>query len=188
MDPVQTVDWSMLPAPHDDGACDHLTQLRLPSIQLPATVGGPIDPGQLDGTVVIYVYPMTGRPDRSLPSGWNDIPGARGCTPQSCAFRDHYQELRSAGATHVFGPSNQSPEDQREAADRLHMPFPLLSDADGQFAGQLRLPSFEADGQRRLKRVTLITRDGAIVKIFYPVFPPDRNAEDVLNWLKQQEA
>jgi len=181
---LQTVDWSALPVPGDDGACDHLNGMAMPQALLPSTAGGTIDTDQLDGTVVFYVYPMTGRPDRALPEGWNDIPGARGCTPQSCSFRDHYEDLRSAGADHVFGLSSQSAEDQAEAANRLHLPFPLLSDTDGQFAGQLQLPSFEADRISRLKRVTLIVRGGQIVKVFYPVFPPDRNAQDVLDWLK----
>jgi len=185
MTSLHTVDWSQLPAPENDGACDHLEGANLPRVFLTSTQGEVIDPSKLAGLVVLYIYPMTGRPDRALPEGWNEIPGARGCTPQSCSFRDHFEELRAAGADHVFGLSNQSSGDQAEAANRLHLPFPLLSDADGGFAEELQLPSFEAQGGSRLKRVTLIARAGRIVKVFYPVFPPDQNAEDVLIWLKE---
>jgi peroxiredoxin len=132
---------------------------------------------------VIYIYPRTGRPDQEAPTGWNEIPGARGCTPQSCAFRDHYEELRRAGAAQVFGLSTQDTAYQREAVERLHLPFELLSDEKLAFARALRLPTFEVDGMKLIKRITLIARDGAIVKVFYPVFPPDRNATDVLAWL-----
>ena len=172
-----------LPAPQDDGACDHLTGMTLPPIGLPSTRGRVVDLSRLAGTTVVYIYPRTGRPDQEVPAGWNDIPGARGCTPQSCAFRDHYAELQRAGAAHVFGLSTQDSAYQREAADRLHLPFELLSDAGLRLAGALNLPTFEVDGMKLIKRATLIARDGAIVKVFYPVFPPDRNAGDVLAWL-----
>ena len=172
-----------LPAPQDDGACDHLTGMTLPPIGLPSTRGRVVDLSRLAGTTVVYIYPRTGRPDQEVPTGWNDIPGARGCTPQSCAFRDHYAELQRAGAAHVFGLSTQDSAYQREAAERLHLPFELLSDAGLRLAGALNLPTFEVDGMKLIKRATLIARDGAIVKVFYPVFPPDRNAGDVLAWL-----
>lgn len=172
-----------LPVPQDDGACSHLEGMKLPPIGLPTTHGRVVDLSRLAGTAVIYIYPRTGRPDQEVPTGWNAIPGARGCTPQSCAFRDHHGELQRAGAAHVFGLSTQDSTYQREAAERLHLPFELLSDAGLQLAGALTLPTFEVDGMRLIKRITLILRDGVIVKAFYPVFPPDRNAGDVLDWL-----
>lgn len=171
-----------LPAPIDDGACDHLTGMVVPAVRLPSTGGGGVDLGALEGTVVLYVYPATGTPGVPLPEGWNDIPGARGCTPQSCAFRDHAAALRAHGAR-VYGVSVQDTATQREAAERLHLPFPLLSDADGSFRSALKLPTFEAGGERYLKRVTLVIENGRIAKVFYPVFPPDANAQEVLAWL-----
>ena len=173
-----------LPVPQDDGACDHLIGMKLPSIALPSTRGRAVDLSGLGGTTVIYIYPRTGRPDQELPTGWNAIPGARGCTPQSCAFRDYHEELKRAGAARVFGLSTQDTADQREAVERLHLPFELLSDAKLEFARALKLPTFEVEGMRLIKRVTLIAREGAIEKVFYPVFPPDRNAGDVLAWLR----
>ncbi len=171
-----------LPVPQDDGAARHLTGMRLPDVSLPATDGSVVNLSRLAGLTVIYAYPRTGRPGQPLPEGWDAIPGARGCTPQSCAFRDHYQELQSLGAT-VFGLSTQTTEYQREAAERLHLPFPLLSDSSLAFAGALRLPTFAFEGANLLKRVTLILRDGVIEHVFYPVFPPDKNAEAVIAWL-----
>ena len=173
-----------LPVPQDDGACDHLTGRRLPQLKLHSTRGREVDVSSLAGTTVIYIYPRTGRPDREVPAGWNEIPGARGCTPQSCAFRDHHEELKRAGAAQVFGLSTQDTAYQREAVERLHLPFELLSDAKLAFARALKLPTFEVDGMKLIKRLTLIARDGVIVKVFYPVFPPDRNAGDVLAWLR----
>jgi len=171
-----------LPVPQDDGACAHLAGMTLPPVALPSTGGRVVDLSRLAGTTVLYVYPRTGRPDQELPTGWNAIPGARGCTPQSCAFRDHFEELKRAGAAHVFGLSTQDTAYQREAVARLHLPFELLSDAGLELARALNLPTFEVDGMTLIRRLTLIARDGAIVKVFYPVFPPDRNASDVLAW------
>ena len=172
-----------LPVPQDDGACNHLTGLRLPQMALASTSGRSVDLSARAGRTVVYIYPRTGRPDEESPPGWNAIPGARGCTPQSCAFRDHYGELQRAGAARVFGLSAQSPADQREAAQRLHLPFELLSDAGLEFARALKLPTFDVAGMRLIKRITLIARDGVVERVFYPVFPPDRNAGDVLDWL-----
>jgi peroxiredoxin len=183
-----------LPVPQDDGACDHLTGMKLPRIALPSTSGRTVDLSSLKGTTVVYVYPRTGRPDQESPVGWNDIPGARGCTPQSCAFRDHHDELRRASAAHVFGLSTQDNADQREAAERLHLPFELLSDEGLAFARTLKLPTFEVAGMRLIKRLTLIARapriagEAVIEKVFYPVFPPDRNASDVIAWLLKKKA
>jgi peroxiredoxin len=173
-----------LPVPLDDGACDHLTGMRLPRITLPSTRGRAVDLSGLGGTTVIYMYPRTGRPDQELPTGWNAIPGARGCTPQSCAFRDHHEELRRAGAAHMYGLSTQDTAYQREAVERLHLPFELLSDAGLELAKALNLPTFEVDGITLIKRITMIVRDGRIEKVFYPVFPPDQDAERVLSWLR----
>jgi peroxiredoxin len=172
-----------LPVPQDDGACDHLAGMKLPSIALPSTRGRTVDLSRLGGATVVYVYPRTGRPDREPTPGWNDIPGARGCTPQSCAFRDHHEELKRAGAAQVFGLSTQDGAYQREAVERLHLPFDLLSDEKLAFAQALELPTFEVGGMKLIKRLTLILRGGVIAKVFYPVFPPDRNAADVLAWL-----
>ena len=172
-----------LPVPQDDGACDHLTGMKLPALALASTRGRWVDLSTLAGTTVVYIYPRTGRPDQELPSGWNAIPGARGCTPQSCAFRDHYQELQALGVAGLFGLSTQVTAYHQEAAERLHLPFEVLSDEKLEFAKVLRLPTFEVDGMKLIKRITLIVRDGKIVNVFYPVFPPDRNADEVIEWL-----
>ncbi len=172
-----------LPVPVDDGACDHLPGMAVPSIQLPSTAGYPVDLSSLPGRTVVYIYPRTGRPDEPQIPGWDQIPGARGCTPESCGFRDHYQELTALGAG-VFGLSTQTTDYQREAAERLGLPYPLLSDAGLEFAHALRLPTFEAGGMVLIKRITLILRDARIEKVFYPVFPPDKAAEEVIAWLE----
>lgn len=171
-----------LPVPHDDGACDHLPGMRMPDLSLPATDGSEVRLSELEGRTIIYCYPMTGRPGEPLPEGWDEIPGARGCTPQSCSFRDHHAELRNLGAQ-VFGLSTQSTGYQSEAAERLHLPFALLSDKELQLAKALRLPTFEAGGMTLIRRITLVVRDGSIERVFYPVFPPDKSAEEVVNWL-----
>ncbi len=172
-----------LPVPEDDGACAHLAGMQLPAVRLASTGGRVVDLSQLPGRSVVYVYPRTGRPDQAVPTGWNQIPGARGCTPQSCAFRDHYRQLRALGVEHLFGLSTQETAYQREAADRLHLPFELLSDGRLEFARALKLPTFDVDGMTLIRRLTLIVCDGVIDKVFYPVFPPDRNAQDVAAWL-----
>jgi peroxiredoxin len=171
-----------LPVPTDDGAADHLPGMPLPPVPLISTAGDAVDLAALPGRTVVYCYPMTGRPGSDLPPGWDEIPGARGCTPQSCSFRDHHAELRALGAR-VFGMSTQDTDYQREAAVRLHLPFGLLSDAELAFAGALDLPTFEVDGMVLLKRLTLVIDDGRIEKVFYPVFPPDKSAEEVVGWL-----
>jgi peroxiredoxin len=176
-----------LPVPTDDGAADHLPGTLIPPLSLMSTAGETVDLSALQGRTVVYCYPLTGRPDTELPRGWEEIPGARGCTPQSCAFRDHHEELRALGAR-VFGLSTQSTGYQREAAERLHLPYELLSDEDLGFADALVLPTFEADGMVLLKRLTMVIDDGRIEKVFYPVFPPDKNAEEVIGWLRQDLA
>lgn len=180
------VDWSTIPSPENDGGAAHLAGSRVPSVALDGTDGATTDLSALTGLTVVYAYPMTGRPDRALPEGWDGIPGARGCTPQSCTFRDHAAELREIGVAHLFGLSTQSTEYQREAAARLHLPFALLSDAELKLASALRLPTLEVEGATLLRRLTMILRDGVIEHVFYPVFPPDRNAGDVIDWLKSR--
>jgi peroxiredoxin len=172
-----------LPVPVDDGACDHLSNLRLPAMPLLATDGRTVDlAARHDGRTVVYVYPRTGRPGVALPTGWDAIPGARGCTPESCSFRDHHDDLRALGAR-VLGLSTQDTAYQQEVVTRLHLPFPLLSDADLAFTKALRLPTFKIDGMILIKRLTLIIRDGAIEHVFYPIFPPDGHADEVCLWL-----
>ena len=173
-----------LPVPIDDGAASHLHGMSLPKLVLSATDGRKIDLAAITGRLAIYIYPMTGRPDVPLPDGWVGIPGAAGCTPQSCSFRDHYFELKSLD-TSVFGLSTQTTEYQREARDRLHLPFELLSDSGHKLKQSLRLPTFTVAGMELYKRLTLIAENGRIQKVFYPVFPPGRDAEEVLAWLQQ---
>ncbi len=176
-----------LPIPLDDGACDHLTGARLPPISLPSTGDRMIDLSNIHGNVVIYCYPRTGKPDKDVPPGWNDIPGARGCTPQSCAFRDHYQELRALNSN-VFGLSTQTTDYQKEMVARLHLPFEVLSDAHLKFTQALRLPTFTVQTMTLIKRLTLIARGTTIVKVFYPIFPPQKNIDDVITWLSDNRS
>lgn len=175
-----------LPVPVDDGACDHLPGMRLPALSLPATDGSLVDLSALPGRSVVYVYPRTGRPDRALPTGWDQIPGARGCTPQSCAYRDLAAELGALGAR-VFGLSTQDTAYQQEAVQRLHLPFPLLSDEQLTLATALSLPTFAVDGMTLICRLTLIIDDGTIETVFYPVFPPDADAGKVADWLRERQ-
>jgi peroxiredoxin len=176
-----------LPVPEDDGAADHLPGLEIPpDLTLPSTRGGDVDlSAAASGSdiVVAYVYPRTGVPGEPSPAGWDDIPGARGCTPQSCAFRDSLAEFGAVGAS-VLGISTQTPTEQAEFAEREHIPFPLLADPGLTLADALRLPTFEVAGMTLYRRLTLVARQGRIVKSFYPVFPPDRNAAEVLAWLR----
>lgn len=180
------VDWSTIPTPVDDGAADHLAGHKVCPSALPATNGDVVDLSQCVSETVVYAYPMTGRPGQALPDGWDMMPGARGCTPQSCGFRDHMADLTRLGVGAVYGLSTQDTAYQREAVDRLHLPFPLLSDADLNFASKMRLPTFEVDGKTLLRRLTMIIANGVVTKVFYPVFPPDQNAEVVLRWLEQR--
>lgn len=181
---VAAPDWSAIPAPVDDGGCAHLEGLRLPSVPLSATDGSRVDLASLPGRTVVYAYPRTGRPGVENPDGWDMIPGARGCTPQSCSFRDHFAELKGLGVDHLFGLSTQTSDYQREAAERLHLPFAILSDDELALSRAIDLPLFEAGGETLTKRVTLVIDDGVVTKIFYPVFPPDRSAQNVVDWLR----
>jgi peroxiredoxin len=175
-------------APVDDGAADHLAGRPMPPARLPSTHGGESDLGEMtERLAVVYVYPSTGVPGVELPEGWDDIPGARGCTPQSCAFRDHVLELAAYGAS-VLGVSGQSSHEQREFAQRERIPYPLLSDPKMRLAEALQLPTFEAGGRRFYRRLTFIARARRIAKVFYPVFPPHQNAAEVIHWLAAQPA
>ena len=173
-----------LPVPVDDGAADQLPGREVPDVSLPSTLGGLLDlaAAAAEGLLVVYVYPRTGRPGEPLPHGWDEIPGARGCTPQSCAFRDHMQDLAARGAT-VVGVSTQSPGDQAEFADRERIPYPLLSDSELQLSDRIGLPTFQVGELWLYKRLTFIACKGRIEKVFYPVFPPEHNAAEVLSWL-----
>src|SRR5688500_8008753 len=177
-----------LPVPEDDGACDHLPGSNVPPVALAGTDGESYELASLEGRTVLYAYPWTGRPGMPLLSEeWDSIPGARGCTPETCGFRDHHAELAEMGAS-VFGLSTQDTAYQRELVQRLGLPFSILSDAGLELTGALRLPTFEVAGRTLLKRLTLLVRDGAIERVWYPVFPPDGHASEVLAWLRANPA
>jgi peroxiredoxin len=172
-----------LPVPEDDGAADHMAGMAVPPVALPSTQGGEVVLADLRGLTVLFCYPRTGRPDQELPPDWNAIPGARGCTPEACGFRDRHEQFADLGAR-VLALSTQNPEYQREMAERLHLPFPVLSDERLELAQKLRLPTFTTSGWTLVKRLTLVIRDGRIEHVFYPVFPPDTHAVEVLEWLR----
>jgi peroxiredoxin len=174
-----------LPRPKDDGAARHLKGMALPDLELPSTANRRVNLSKIAARwVVIYAYPMTGRPDRQLPQGWDDIPGARGCTPETCGFRDHHKDLAKL-QTEVFGVSTQDTPYQQEMVKRLEVPFEVLSDEHMELARALELPTFTVEGMTLLKRLTLVARHGRIEHVFYPVFPPDKHAEEVIAWLKK---
>jgi peroxiredoxin len=173
-----------IPAPQDDGGARHLTRLKLASVPLAATDGSKVDLATLSGRTVVYIYPRTGVPGQAPPDGWDAIPGARGCTPQSCSFRNHFAELKRLGVAQLYGLSTQDTAYQSEAAERLHLPFAILSDAGLDLARAIKLPTFTAAGMTLLKRMALVIDDGVVAKVFYPVFPPDKNAEEVIAWLR----
>ena len=179
------VDWSRIPAPADDGGAAHLTGMTIPSVRLRATDDTSVALSALEGRTVVFAYPRTGEPGKiGLVDDWDMIPGARGCTPQTCAFRDLFADLKAAGAAQVFGLSTQSNAYQTEMASRLHLPFPVLSDEALELTHALRLPTMSVAGLTLIKRLALIIDDARITHVFYPVFPPDRNAGDVLEWLQ----
>ena len=177
-----------LPVPEDDGAADHLRGAQLPSLVLPTSDGRTVALGALGpGRTVIYLYPLTGRPGVDLPDGWDAIPGARGCSTEACDFRDHFTDLNEAGADRVFGMSSQDADYQAEVVQRLRLPFPMISDSSFALGEALRLPTFAAAGHDRLyARLTLMVRDGLIEHVFYPIFPPNEHAQQVLDWLREQ--
>ena len=174
---------SDLPVPLDDGACDHLNGMRLPAITLGSTRGAGVRLAERSGWTVVYTYPRTGEDGHVPPPGWDAIPGARGCTPQTCGFRDHHRELLALGAS-VFGMSTQTSEYQREMVKRLHVPFEVLSDASLEMVHALHLPTFTFREMTLMKRITMFIRDGMIAHVIYPVFPPDRSAEEAVRWLE----
>jgi peroxiredoxin len=183
------VDWSKIPAPVDDGAAAHLKGMAVPPISLLATNDSTVTLSELPGRTIVFAYPRTGEPGKiALVDDWDMIPGARGCTPQTCSFRDMFAELKAAGAAHVFGLSTQSNAYQAEMASRLHLPFAVLSDEKLALTRALNLPVMDVAGLTLIKRLTLVIDDGRITHIFYPVFPPDQNASDVLAWLKDNPA
>jgi peroxiredoxin len=173
-----------LPVPRDDGAALHLAGMKLPDIALAATDGAPINLSKRPGRTVVYVYPRSGRPGQALPTGWDAIPGARGCTPQSCGFRDHFAEMKTLGVMALYGLSTQDSAYQRELVERAHLPFAILSDADLTLTRAMRLPTFEVDGMVLIKRMAWVIDGGVLTKVFYPVFPPDRSAQEVVDWLQ----
>ena len=173
-----------LPVPVDDGAADHLPGASLPALSLVSTAGETVALDQLGrGRAVLYFYPMTGRPGVDLPDGWDDIPGARGCTTEACDFRDHHAELVAAGVATVYGVSSQDSDYQRELVERLKLPFAMLADPDFTIAGALGLPTFTTGGERLYSRLTLIVDDARVEHVFYPIFPPNEHAQQVLDWL-----
>jgi peroxiredoxin len=175
------------PVPVDDGAANHLAGLAVPSVRLPATTADELDLAELARELLVaYVYPRTGVPGQPLPAGWDEIPGARGCTSQSCAFRDHADDLAGHGAA-VVGISAQPLDEQREFAERERIPYPLLSDPELRLASALGLPTFEAEGTRLFRRLTFVARNGRVERVFYPVFPPEENAAAVLAWLAEPD-
>jgi peroxiredoxin len=175
-----------LPVPQDDGAARHLAGMRLPDIALPATDGAQVNLSKLPGRTVVYVYPRTGRPGQALPTGWDAIPGARGCTPQSCGFRDHFAELKRLGVDALCGLSTQDSAYQREVVERLHLPFAILSDAELKLTRAMRLPTFAVDGMTLIRRMAWVIDASVVTHAFYPVFPPDRSAGEVVDWLAGQ--
>lgn len=181
-----------LPVPHDDGAADHLEGMRVPSMRLSSTGGGEKDLSEISagGRVIVYCYPLTGAPGVDLPEDWDAIPGARGCTPEACSFRDHHEEIGELGAE-VFGLSSQTVGYQRDLVARLRLPFEVLSDSELEFAGKLGLPTFEVEEPvasqptTLIKRITLVLRHGKVEKVFYPIFPPNEHADEVVAWLSR---
>jgi len=174
-----------IPAPHDDGAARHLVGMKLPDLTLAATDGSSVNLSKLRGRTVVYIYPRTGVPGVDAPPGWDQIPGARGCTPQSCSFRDHFSELKRLGVAQLYGLSTQDTAYQKEAATRLHLPFAILSDEKLALGKAINLPTFTTSGMTLFKRMALVIDNGTIAKAFYPVFPPDKNAAEVIAWLQE---
>ncbi|MDE2738143.1 MAG: peroxiredoxin [Paracoccaceae bacterium] len=180
---LEVVDWGSLPEPSDDGAAKHLSGMVMPNVELPSTDNEMVNLGKIRGWSVLFFYPMTGQPDTPLPDGWDEIPGARGCTPQTCAFRDLAKELSAKGIRAVYGISTQTTEYQLEATKRLRLPFPLLSDTDLILTKRLQLPTFRVNDMVLIKRLTLVLNNSEVKRLFYPVFPPDQNPAEVLKFL-----
>ena len=181
---LTNVDWSKIPEPKGDENLNHLNNYIIEPIKLKSTNDKLVELSDFKGLTIIYIYPMTGQPDKPLPDNWDNIPGARGCTPQSCSFRDNFYELKKLNISNIFGLSTQTSEYQREMVQRLKLPYEVLSDEKLEFAKQLNLPIFEVGEMKLIKRITLILKDNKIIKYFYPVFPPDKNVDDVIAYLK----
>ena len=173
-----------LPVPRDDGAARHLTGRGCRTSRWRRLTAGRSNLSRLVGRTVVYIYPRTGRPGQATPTGWDGIPGARGCTPQSCGFRDHFADLKRLGVAQLYGLSTQTTDYQREAAERLHLPFAILSDESLALTRALNLPTFSVDGMTLIRRMAWVIDNGVITHVFYPVFPPDKSAEDVVNWIQ----
>ncbi|KAH8728326.1 thioredoxin-like protein [Phaeosphaeriaceae sp. PMI808] len=178
---------SDLPAPQDDGACAHLLGSNMPSLTLPDTSGHMVDVASLPGLTILFCYPRTGAPGEKIPDEWNSIPGARGCTPQACGFRDEISELQKCGVQNVFGMSGQNTSYQAEAKQRLHLPYELLSDEQMTLVNALNLPTFKWRNETLIKRLALAIEDAKIIHVWYPVFPPDSNAKEVITWLASKK-
>ena len=180
---------SDLPKPVDDGSCNHLTNMAIPSIKLPptSTPDKPVDVSRLEGLSILFCYPRTGAPDETVPPEWDAIPGARGCTPQACSFRDNLPALKQYGVKNLYGISTQDTSYQKEVHDRIHLPYDLLSDEKLEFLQVLNLPYFEYKGKKVSKRLSIAVEKGKIIKFWYPVFPPDSNVNEVLQWLKDRQ-
>ena len=176
-------DWSKIPAPKEDEDLSHLLKYKIKSVLLKSTNNQSVDLSKIKGLSIIYIYPMTGQPNKPLPENWDNIPGARGCTPQSCSFRDNFSILKNLNVNNIFGLSTQTTDYQKEMTERLHLPFPVLSDEKLEFSKQLNLPIFEVENMKLIKRITLILKDNEIIKYFYPIFPPDKNVELVIQFL-----
>ncbi|KAK1035344.1 hypothetical protein LTS16_014676 [Friedmanniomyces endolithicus] len=176
--------WSGIPEPEDDGACQHLQGTQFPSLSLPSTSGKPIDISTLPGLTILFIYPRTGAPGENIPTEWDAIPGARGCTPQACSFRDASQEFADLGVERILGCSTQDTKYQMELKERIHLPYELLSDEKLELARAAKLPTHEWKGKTLIKRMAMAVESGKIVKVWYPVFPPDQSAAQVLGWLK----
>jgi peroxiredoxin len=183
---MATPNWDTIPAPSDDGACDHLLHSTIPSISLPSTSNSPTDISTLPGLTILFFYPRTAAPHENVPETWNAIPGARGCTPQACSFRDASDEFGKYGVSRIFGCSTQSTEYQRELKERTKLNYELLSDEELKLAEGMGLPTFEWEDKKLIKRLTVAVEGGKVVRVWYPVFPPDRSAAEVLGWLKER--
>jgi len=179
---------SNLPVPKDDGACDHLPGKVLPSISLSSTSGQSVDLSKVSGLCIVFCYPRMAPPSEDVPKEWDDIPGARGCTPQACSFRDLAKQLSKHGVETLYGLSTQDVDFMKEAKERLHLPYDLLSDVKLDFANAMGIPTFDYQGETRIKRVTLAVKDGKVVKHWYPIFPSSENAPNVLKWLEEGAA
>ncbi|TKA58184.1 hypothetical protein B0A55_11511 [Friedmanniomyces simplex] len=177
-------DWSGIPAPPDDGACNHLQGLQFPSLPIPSTSGQPVDLSTLPGLTILFIYPRSGAPGEQIPAEWDAIPGARGCTPQACSFRDASRDFAELGVDRILGCSTQDTAYQLELKERVHLPYELLSDEKLELVAALRLPTHEWRGKTLIKRMAMAVQEGRVVKVWYPVFPPDQSAAQVLEWLR----